>query len=199
MKITPKSNRWLFLPIVWFLASSSITILTSFYLLRFHPFNVTEFAKTHYGKFSSAPLVLGISTTNFSQNDARSLVLRNYFTSQESPLAPYGDFFVYIADKNGLDWTLLPAIAMQESNAGKHVPENSFNPFGWAIHSNMSLKFSSWEEAIETVGKGIKEEYASQGLVTIDQINSRYNPISYQRDKSWGKGVEYFMNLLKNY
>lgn len=151
-----------------------------------------------YSIFNSQPPVLGVMDNNLTGLDGRAAVLSQYFAKHKAPLAPYGENLVQAADKYGLDWRLLPAIAMQESNGGKKVPEESHNPFGWAIHSQYSKSFASWEEAIETVARGIKNDYVSRGLVTPCEIMTRYNPISTARDGSWCKGVEYFIWDIEN-
>lgn len=73
-----------------------------------------------------------------------------YFESKDLPLAGYGEQFVMIAEKYGLPYNLLPAIAMRESTGGKFACYN--NPFGWG---SCKIKFSSFEEAIESVGKNL--------------------------------------------
>ena len=57
------------------------------------------------------------------------------------------------ADRNGLDWRLLPAIAIRESSGGLHAC--GFNPFGWASCKGTIGKFKSWDEAIEVVAKNL--------------------------------------------
>lgn len=69
-----------------------------------------------------------------------------YFAKYDLPLANFGEKFVAEAEKNNLDWRLLPAIAMRESTGGKFAC--SFNPFGWG---SCSLEFSNFDEAIEVV------------------------------------------------
>jgi hypothetical protein len=151
-----------------------------------------------YSIFNSQPPVLGIMDDNVSGLDGRAAVLSQYFAKHKAPLAPYGEKLVEAADKYGLDWRLLPAISMQESNGGKKIPEGSYNPFGWAIHSQYSKSFSSWEEGIETVARGLKKDYIDRGLVTPCEIMTRYNPISTARDGSWCQGVEYFIWDIQN-
>jgi hypothetical protein len=106
---------------------------------------------------------------------------------------------VTASEKYDLPWQLLPAISMQESSGGRNVPEDCYNPFGWGIHKSGTLCFSSWEVGIETVAKGLKEKYIDTGLVTLEQIMSKYNPISYNRDGSWGNGVQFFLDDLASF
>ncbi len=59
-----------------------------------------------------------------------------YFESNNMPLVGYGMKMVLEAEKNNLDWRLLPAISVIETTGGRNLckrlkPENKFNPFGW--------------------------------------------------------------------
>jgi hypothetical protein len=42
-----------------------------------------------------------------------------YFKDRSMPLEGTGMAFVLVAEKYGLDWTLLPSIAVRESSGGK--------------------------------------------------------------------------------
>jgi len=84
------------------------------------------------------------------------------------------------AEKNGIDWRLLPAIAVRESTGGKHAckkVKNSF--FGWG---SCKINFKSTEEAIEVVAKNLggnnpntDHHYAGK---TTKEILQKYNPPS---------------------
>src|SRR5258708_19134834 len=79
------------------------------------------------------------STTNIElRKDDRSQALAKFFQTKRSPLGPLAQDFVLAADKNGLDWRLLPGIAMVESSGGKHYKNR--NIFGW---KNGKAKFRS--------------------------------------------------------
>lgn len=72
-----------------------------------------------------------------------------YFVARKMPLFGYGLKMAKEAQKYGLDWRLLPAIAVQESGGGKHaVWRCKNNPFGWA---SCDVKFESIDDAIEIV------------------------------------------------
>ena len=92
------------------------------------------FAVIFYSVFLSAP-------------DNRYLRIDTYFSKHDAPLAGHGHTFVKAADSCGMDWRLLPAIAMQESSGGKHMQYN--NPFGWG---GAQIPFESIDEAIMNVG-----------------------------------------------
>lgn len=73
-----------------------------------------------------------------------------YFAQRDMPLEGYGAKFIAEAEKNNLDWRLLPAIAIKESTAGKFACGH--NPFGWG---SCKIKFSTWDKAIETVATNL--------------------------------------------
>ena len=122
--------------------------------------------------------------------DSRPVLLKQYLAYYHSPLEPYADYIFAVSDKYSLDYRLLVAIAQQESNLGKKIPPGSYNAWGWGIHSRGTLGFSGWEEAIETVARGLREDYLNQGLTTPEEIMSKYTPLS---NGSWAAGVNQFM------
>jgi len=126
--------------------------------------------------------------------DARPIIIRQYLAKYNSPLEPYADFIFQISQKYNLDYRLLVAIAQQESNLGKKIPANSYNAWGWGVHSRGTLGFSNWEEAIETVGRGLREDYLDQGLVTPEQMMTKYTPLS---NGSWAFGIRQFMGEME--
>lgn len=73
-----------------------------------------------------------------------------YFHSRSMPLEGHGMQFVLVAEKYGLPYNFLPAISVRESSGGKRYINN--NPFGWG---SAKIKFSSFNEAIEVVGKNL--------------------------------------------
>ncbi len=73
-----------------------------------------------------------------------------YFEKHNAPIAGHGETFVQAADSCGMDWRLLPAIAMRESTGGKRMQLN--NPFGWG---SARIPFTSINDAIRGVGKNL--------------------------------------------
>ncbi len=135
---------------------------------------------------SSFPTVSGV----VSASDARAELIRQYLASYNSPLEPHADYLVETSDTYDLDYRLLTGIAQQESNLCKKIPPQSYNCWGWGIHSEGSLGFSSFEEGIDVVSLGIKENYIDKGYTTIEEIMSKYTPLS---SGSWAFGVNKFM------
>jgi hypothetical protein len=144
--------------------------------------------------FASLPAIIPSVSGNALSQDARPEILKNYFSYYKSPLISQAQLLVDTADKYELDFRLLPAIAQQESNLCKIIPPNTFNCWGWGIHSKGTLGFDSYEEAIETVSQGIKEEYIDKGYLTPEEIMSKYTPMS---NGSWARGVTQFMGEME--
>ena len=142
----------------------------------------------------SAPMVLGAYEANITTADGRSANLKNFFRKYNSPLFDYADIIVSDSDKYGFDYRLLPAIAMQESNLCKYIPDNSYNCWGWGIYGNTVTKFTNYQDAIDTVSKGLKRDYLDKGLVTASAIMAKYNPSS---SGSWAHGVNLFLQALE--
>lgn len=102
---------------------------------------------------------------------------------------------VKIADAYQLDFRLLPAIAMKESGLCKVIPENSFNCLGLGVHSRGTWEFESFTENFDTAARILKKNYIDQGLVTPEEIMTKYTPSSPNGE--WAKGVNQFMNEIK--
>lgn len=129
------------------------------------------------------------------QQEARVETIRQFLARYGSPLEPYAQLLVETADKYDLDFRLLPAIAMQESNlCTKNRPE-SFNCWGFGIYGKKYLHFDNYEQAIEVVTKTLATKYKkNNGLVTPEEIMTMYTPSS---DGSWARSVSYFMNTME--
>jgi hypothetical protein len=123
--------------------------------------------------------------------EVRIEALEKFFTKLNSPLKANAATFVDVADKYNLDYRLLPAISCMESTCGKALIEGSYNPFGWGIYGRNAIYFSSYDEAIETVGKGVKEKYVNKGLDTPEKIAPVYTPPNFVNCKSAGTGIEF--------
>jgi len=143
---------------------------------------------------SALPQVLGAYKTETQLADSRVPNLKQFFRKYNSPLYDHAELIVFVSDKYGFDYRLLPAIAMQESNLCRYIPENSHNCWGWGIYGNQVIRFSSYEEAIETVASGIKKDYIDKGLVTASKIMEKYTPSS---PGTWARGVNTFIRMLE--
>jgi hypothetical protein len=146
-------------------------------------------------KFETSETTSASLKSNVVVGDARPLIIKRYLDYYQSPLAPYSEYIFEISQQAGMDYRLLVAIAQQESNLCKKIPDDSYNCWGWGIHSRGTLRFSSYPEAIKTVSEGIKENYIDKELETPEQIMSKYTPSS---NGSWAAGVSQFMEEMED-
>lgn len=144
--------------------------------------------------FSSLPGEYPSESFTLATADARVPIIHSYLSKYGSPLAPHAEKIVTEADKAGIDFRLLTAIARQESNLCKYAPEDTYNCWGWGIHKRGTLGFESFDEAIEVVSLGLKQKYIAEGLVTPEEIMSKYTPSS---NGSWAQGVQAFLDDLQ--
>ena len=151
---------------------------------------ISESFANDLGTFGATTSIL----QEFQTKDIRIANLKYFFRKYNSVLYDKADVFVKFADQYNVDYRLLPAIAMQESGLCKHIPENSFNCWGWGIYGGKVTRFSSYEEAIETISRGIKTYYIDKGLTTPEQIMKKYTPPS---DGSWAYGVNTFLKIIE--
>lgn len=153
--------------------------------------NLPRGAKVYASLPSKSPSV----STEFGIGDARVLIINNYLETNNSPMSPYAEYIVKTSDKYGLDYRLITAIAMKESGLGKLMPnDNCNNAWGYGIHSQGTLCFDTWEEGIEEVSRGLKENYYNLGLITPEEIMSKWIP--HSPEGLWAVHVEEYMNKL---
>ncbi len=116
--------------------------------------------------------------------------LRKFFQKYNSPLENHAKTFVEVADKYGIDYRIMPAIAGVESTFGKFDIPKTHNPFGWG---GGRIEFSSFDEAIEGVGKGLHDIYISKGRTTIEKIAPVYCP---PNAAGWARKVNHFADQI---
>lgn len=161
---------------------------------KFNTTNLVISPNSGVSIYASLPSNIPSLYSYIGSSDARPEIIKEYLNFYKSPLEPYADFIVTTADKYSIDFRLITAIAQQESNLCKVIPLGSYNCWGWGIHSKGSLGFTSFEEGIETVSKGLKEDYLEKGYSTVEEIMSKYTPLS---NGSWASGVSAFMQDME--
>lgn len=122
------------------------------------------------GISTGAEITNSVSQTNVLM--VKKTVIKKVLNRYNSPLAENADDFLRVCAKYNLDCYLLPAIAGLESTFGKFIYPNSFNPFGWGRGYMM---FANWGEGIETVGRGLRENYINRGAQNTAQIGRIYS------------------------
>jgi len=188
--------RKLFLLSTFFLLSPLVLVLSLSILLGNYSQKHILLSGSQKVAYAALPSASGTLKVNIVQQDGRIAVVKSFFKRYKSDLLPYADEVVASADKYGLDYRLIPAIAMQESNLCKKLPGNlkdSHNCWGFGVYGKKITKFDNYAQAIDTVTKTLAKNYKAQGLSTPEQIMSRYTPGS---NGSWANGVNQFMAEL---
>lgn len=144
-------------------------------------------------QYSALPESPRQSEMKVEAEDARIIVLKEFFERYNSPLVIYAEKIVKEADLHSIDYRLLPAIAMKESNLCKKIPVNSFNCWGFGIYGDKVTRFDSYATAIETVSKGLSKNYIQKGLIEPFDIMQKYTPSS---NGSWAQTVNHYMEQI---
>lgn len=144
--------------------------------------------------YAALPTTQNDFSAQISLVDVRVGKVKDFFARYSSPLEPYAQHVIDTADQNNIDYRLIPAIAMQESNLCRRVPKDSYNCWGFGIYADKIKRFDNYQQAIEIVTKTLAKYYKSQGLETPEEIMSKYTPGS---NGSWARGVTQFMEQLQ--
>jgi hypothetical protein len=148
---------------------------------------------------SSSGKVLGSTIT---ADDARTLIVERFIKRfrPDSPFLSHADTIVEEADRYQIDFRLIPAIAMCESNLGFRLPSSdSFNAWGIAVYTN-SMKgkhFDGWKAAISWVTKFIREKFYDKGITDLQEIGAIWAPPSVDNNYSWTRCVQGFMDKME--
>lgn len=102
--------------------------------------------------------------------DPRAAALRGFFEALNSPASDWAEDFLLAADHHGLDWRLLPSIAILESGGGRQSMNN--NILGW---DSCRQSFPSVRSGIHTVADRLANSrlYKNKDL---DRKLQLYNP-----------------------
>lgn len=135
------------------------------------------------------------ASSRVESEDARPLLIRKYLEKYNSPLVPYSDLIFELSETYGFPYYWIVAIGQQESNLCKKIPENSFNCWGYGIHSKGTLRFENYETALKSYAEYLKRVYFDKGLNTPELIMKKYCPSS---NGSWAFGVRQFINDIES-
>ncbi len=115
---------------------------------------------------------ISLKTTKTEVNyNLKRKTIKRVLERYNSPLAASTDAFIDTCIKYELDCYLLPSIAGLESYYGKYLIPGTYNPFGWG---RGLIYFDTWAAGIDTVGKGLRENYINKGATTVDEIGAIY-------------------------
>lgn len=190
----------LWFPISLVLLVVNLALLSTSVNSRTHiaPLSAATVENGHFQVAASAGTgrVLGASVI---AADARALLLESFLRQHNSPMTPYADYIVQKSDEEGIDFRLVVAISMCESNAGKRMPRrDSYNAWGIAVYTGQltGANFRDWPHAIDWVTTYIKEKYYDQGLIDLKDIGARWAPPSVENGYSWTNCVESFQSSI---
>lgn len=181
---------------LFFFISPILLLSSAFYLYylssRSHQMSLLS-ASNNAIAYAALPSAENNLDSEIVQKDARIEVVESFLSQYGSPLKPYAKNVVAAADEYGLDFRLLPAIAMQESNLCKKAPKNSNNCWGFGIYGNRVTTFDDFGQAINAVSNTLAKEYIAKGLKTPEQIMSKYTP---SNKGDWAFSVNHFMDVI---
>lgn len=178
----------------YFLVLPVFLILTMVYYLYLSQGNNTVSQKSPNVAYAALPNLANVVGYKVEEKDGRIDALEAFFKKYKSELTPFAQDVVKSADKYNVDYRLVPAIAMQESNLCKKAPEDTLNCWGWGIYGKNKVSFKSYTHGIEAVSRTLSE-YKDLGLVEPEQIVTKYTP---SNTGSWSKSVNYFMEEINS-
>lgn len=199
------SLKTVFIAYAWLLATTGAILIS---IASFHFYSLTQKNKpttiaqadnqpTNSLSFADNPEVKGVQTV-IETDDSRAAIVANFLERYDSPMVPYdyyGQKLVEIADRYNLDFRLLPAISMKESNLCKKThSEAPHNCLGFGIHERGTLDFESYEAGFERAGKELRAYYINQGRITPEQIMRKYTP---SNGGEWADTVNQFMAEMR--
>src|SRR3989339_2201770 len=145
--------------------------------------------------FSALPSFDEQIKTSVITADARPEIVRQYLHKFGSPLEPYSNLILVLSDQYQFDSRWLVAIAQQESNLCKRIPENSYNCWGWGIYGDKVTRFDNYEDALRRIAPQFTKIFL-KGKHSRDpmEVMKTYTPPS---DGSWANGVSQFFDHLE--
>ncbi|MBI4066573.1 hypothetical protein HY411_02545 [Candidatus Gottesmanbacteria bacterium] len=188
----------LWFPLTFVLLLLNLALLRSLYLEQLQ-IQAADTTQRSFKQITAAAGTAQILGTSVIAGDARALLLQSFLELHRSPMAPYANLIVSEADVNGLDFRLVVAIAMCESNLGKRMPKmDEFNAWGIAVYTgeNKGKAFDSWPHAIGWVSQYIKNKYYDRGIRDLKDIGIIWAPPSVDKGNSWMNCVESFQGTI---
>lgn len=132
------------------------------------------------------------------EREEKAAKIDAYFAAGDMPLEGYGMKMVLEAEKNDLDWRLIPAIAVRESTGGRHACKSvSYSVFGWG---SCKISFKSYDQAIESIAQHLGGNNPKTARYydnkSVKDILETYNPPSVV--PTYAKEVIAVMNKIGN-
>jgi hypothetical protein len=130
------------------------------------------------------------------EREEKAAKIDAYFAKGDMPLEGFGMKMVLEAEKNDLDWRLIPAIAVRESTGGRHACKSvSYSAFGWG---SCKISFKSYDHAIESLAHNLGGNNPKTARYydnkSVKDILETYNPPSVV--PTYAKEVMAIMNKI---
>ncbi len=118
-----------------------------------------------------------ITTPEDKIRKERADAIDKFFASRGAPLEGYGMKFVEEAEEHDIDWRLLAAISIIESNGGKQACKKADNSV--LGYGSCKMSFKSIDESIELVSMKISGNNSNyyHDQMTTPQILRKYNSV----------------------
>ena len=123
------------------------------------------FSKTQAYAFENSSKSSAFFASEVKSNEVnyqKVKTLKSFLEANNSPLSSSAQTFVDEAEKYDIDWRMVAAISGVESTFGLAIPANSYNAWGWGVYGDNVIRFSSWDDGIATISRGIRERYMNQ-------------------------------------
>ena len=132
------------------------------------------------------------------EREEKAAQIDAFFAKGDMPLEGFGMKMVLEAEKNDLDWRLIPAIAVRESTGGRHACKSvSYSAFGWG---SCKISFKSYDNAIESIAQHLGGNNPKTARYydnkSVKDILETYNPPSVV--PTYAKEVIAVMNKIGN-
>ena len=145
---------------------------------------IAHFAVLACGLWATCAMGADSNKPEAKPEDDRITKLRNFFLAQRSPLAQHAEAFLGASDKHGLDWRLMPSLAMVETGG---ITRNN-NVFGWG---NGRIRFSSISESIHVIAERLTNALPYRNKTLEGKLRA-YNPVN----KSYATHVQEIMSSI---
>lgn len=180
--------------VLFWLIISPLVILTSGFFLhqRNQPTSIFDFKSSQASIEPNSQNHIDGQVLGTQITDMRPYYVANFL--KNTKLEPYAQLIVETSDKYAIDYRLIPAIAMRESGGGNAIKEITHNAWGF---ENGRTVFDSWENAIETVAKTLKERYIAKGLTTPEEIMPVYAPPQIDKGGKWAQDINFLFSKLE--
>ena len=177
----------------WFLLTPPLIILTifSFYNSSLGPSKLNNRDPVKITELQIDNTIEGeVLATQI--DDMRPIIVEKFL--QGTPLSTYSKQIVEVSDKYSIDYRLIPAIAMKESQGGLSIDQSTHNAWGF---ENGRTVFTSWDSAIDLVGKTLKIRYIDKGRTTPEEIMAIYAPPQLLTGGKWAKDINLFFSQME--